>query len=130
MSEQRDIPLLVFLWQWKLSTTAALACRFFPERSLPTAYHRLWLLEKAKFIREHTDRYRKRFAWGLDQKGYHAIRELLPALREEGYKSENIGHDLLVTAVHIGDWLLGAPTGAEVFSEQQLRRYHSDYFPA
>ncbi len=70
------------------------------------------------------------FAWSLDQKGYHAIRDLLPALREDGYKSEHIGHDLLVTAVHLGEWLFGAPVGVETFTEQQLRRYDHEFYPS
>ena len=69
------------------------------------------------------------FAWSLDQKGYQAIRDLLPALREDGYKSEHVGHDLLVTAVHLGEWLLGTPPGVEIFTEQQLRRYDHEFYP-
>ncbi len=70
------------------------------------------------------------FAWSLDQKGYGAIGDLLPALREDGYKSEHVGHDLLASAVHLGEWLLGAPAGVEVFTEQQLRRYNYELYPA
>ncbi|MCX6126037.1 MAG: hypothetical protein NTV34_14995 [Proteobacteria bacterium] len=70
------------------------------------------------------------FAWSLDQKGYHAIRDLLPVLREDGYKSEHVGHDLLVTATHLGEWLLGTPFGVEIFTEQQLRRYDHESYPS
>jgi hypothetical protein len=72
----------------------------------------------------------RKFVWLLDKRGYEAIRGYLThQLEEDGYKSEHIGHDLVATAFHLGDWLVDAPGGVRIFSEQQLRRYHKDDYP-
>lgn len=130
LSQSRDLPLLDFLWRWKLSTTSALAARFFPACSLARAYNRLRDLERAGYLECVCDRTGKQFVWTLGKKGFGVVRGRLPALREEGYKSEFVDHDLLVTAVHLGEFLTGAENGVEVFTEQQLRRLHFDMFPA
>ncbi len=130
LSMNRDIPILQFLWRWKLSTTAALSLKFFPDKSPITAYKRLWTLKHRGFIQVRADSQYRKFVWMLDKKGYAAIKETLPVLRSDGYRSESIGHDLLVNAVHLGEWLTNAPTGVGLFSEQQLRSYHFDHYPA
>jgi hypothetical protein len=53
----------------------------------------------------------------------------LPELVEAGYKSENKEHDFWVTAIHLGDWICQIPSGKDICSEQQLRRFHRDSYP-
>jgi hypothetical protein len=129
LSEDRDVPLLIFLWKWKLATTAALAARFYPPLSPEGAYRRLWRLERMHMIREQMGESRRHATWALGPKGYLIARAYLPELREEGYKSEHVGHDLLASAVHLGDWNLGEPSDVQLFSEQQLRRYSPQCYP-
>ena len=50
LSENREIPLLLFLWKWKVSTTAALIQKFFPNCKGKTAYNRILSLRKAGLI--------------------------------------------------------------------------------
>lgn len=130
LSEKRDLPLLLFLWKWKVATTAALTRKFFGECLPSTAYRRLWVLQKMDFIRTRIDNRQQKFVWMLTSKGYSAIRDLLPALNEEGFRSESIGHDLLVSAIHLGEWFIEKPNQVELFTEQELRRYHFDYYPS
>ncbi len=130
LSDGRDLPLLQFLWKWKAVTTAALCQRFFPNCSPITGFKRLWKLERAGFIEARTiDDHGKQFAWVVTRKGFAAIRSSLPALREEGFKSEHLQHDLLASAFHLGDWLSGARDNAVLISEQQLRRYDFEFYP-
>lgn len=130
LSNTREVPLLHFLWKWKITTTAALIRKFFPACQGKTAYNRLLTLRHAGLIQVRSDGLGQKFACTLDQRGFEAIRENLPQLKEEGYKSEAIGHDLLVTAFHLGNWLCEVPEGVSLFSEQQLRRYHPEFYPA
>ncbi|MEQ1877283.1 MAG: hypothetical protein ABL958_11590 [Bdellovibrionia bacterium] len=130
LTGERDIPLLLFLWKWKVLTTAAIARRFYPHSRLSTAYRRLWCLERAGFIQINADSGLQIFVWTLTKKGFAVIQDTLPQLKEEGYLSEHINHDFLVTAAHLGDWLCGAPNGVDFFTEQQLRRYHRDLYPS
>lgn len=125
----RDLMLLEFLWRWKLATTAALGAKFF-SCNFKNAYNRLNDLERANVIEVRCDEKLKNFAWAITQKGFKAIRSELPALKEEGFRSEHIQHDFLVSAFHIGDWLLEMPEGARLFSEQQLRRVLLDDYPS
>lgn len=130
LTTKRDMAILNFLWRWKVATTAALAKKFFPERTGRTAYNRLWLLKRSGFIEIRSDVWQQKFVWSLTNKGYTAVREALPTLRADGFRSESIGHDLLVSAVHLGEWLLCSPENAQLFSEQQLRRLHFDSYPS
>ena len=129
LTENRDVPLLKFLWRWKLASTATLTQKFFAKLKPKTAYDRLLALKKSGFIRTRSDQSEAKYLWTLDKAGFQAIRDTLPFLESEGYQSEHIGHDLLVSAVHIGDWLLRVPDKVEVFSEQELRTVHPDHYP-
>jgi hypothetical protein len=126
----RDIRLLQFVWRWKLAPTAALAGeRFFPGKNLARGYNRLLDLRKVGLIECHADQRLMNYAWTLTKRGFSAIAEDLPALREAGFKSENFSHDLLVLAFHLGDFLNGVPDGLKLFSEQELRRYAITEYP-
>ncbi len=129
LSDDRDIPMLHFLWKWKVSSTAALTKKFFPNCKGKTAYNRLLDLRQAKIIQVQADPKGIKFVCMLGQKGFDAIRGDLPPLEEEGYKSEHPEHDLFTSAFHLGDWLLAKPDAVTLFSEQQLRRIHPDYYP-
>ena len=129
LSTERDIPLLGFLWRWKVITTRALHAKFFPETSLVAAYHRLNKLERAGIIKSVCDERAQNFHWTLAKSGFAAIRSFLPALREEGFASEHVRHDGLVSAFHLGEWLDVRPENVQLFSEQQLRRYATESLP-
>jgi hypothetical protein len=126
---ERDISLLHFLWRWKLLSTAALTEAFFHDRSPITAYVRLWHLREGNYIQIVSESGGKAHYWSLAQKGFAAIQSLLPELAEAGFKSEYLRHDHLVTALHLGNWLLYRPKSADIFTEQELRRYHLDHYP-
>jgi hypothetical protein len=127
----REVRILIFLWKWKLvSNTALTSKRFFPATSDPRAYNRLLDLKRAALIEVRCDDKIQTFAWTLTQKGFKAIREFLPALREEGFRSEYFEHDFLVTAFHLGDWLIELPPNVRFFTEQELRRCAFDEYPS
>jgi len=129
LSVEREVPLLLFLWKWKVSTPAALTKKFFRSCSPKTAYNRLLSLRHAGLIQMRSDGFGQKFCCALDKKGFEAIREYLPLLKEEGYKSERVGHDLLLAAFHLGDWFIDTPKTATLFSEQQLRRLDPTAYP-
>lgn len=130
LTMHRDVPLLHFLWRWKVSTTSALIARFYPTAKSATAYKRLWLLERAGFIRSRSDETATYYLWTLDKRGFHFVKSNLPKMHEEGYLSENLKHDLIVTAVHLGDGLLKDIPGLEYFTEQELRRHEPKLYPS
>ncbi len=129
LSQPSDLPLLHFLWRWKLSTTAALSSRFYPKVSGQGAYLRLWRLEKAKFIQANTTAQGRHNYWTLSMKGYSILRPYLPPLSQDGYRTENPAHDLLVSSIHLGEGIQGGSRDLEYFTEQERRRIHPDYFP-
>jgi hypothetical protein len=131
LQAKRDLPLLLFLWKWKVATTAGLSKKFFANLSPMTGYHRLWKLQKAGYINWRADSSGQKFVWHLTLKGFKAIRDQIPAaMKDQGYASEHIGHDLLTSAVHLGDWYFETPKDVTFVSEQQLRRYHPDFLPS
>ncbi len=129
LTDERDIPLLKFLWRWKLATTAMLTEKFFTRCNPKTAYRRLGTLRKAGFIRIHSDSQQAKYVWLLGKVGFNTIKEMLPLRESETYRSEHIAHDLVVTVTHLGDWLLNTPEKVEMASEQELRSLHPDMLP-
>ena len=122
--------VLLSLWRWKLLSTAAITEMHYRHLSPATAYFNLMEMCKKHFIcavpfpGKASD-----FLWSLSPKGFGALREVLDSLREDGYKSETLRHDALVTAIHIGEWLKGTPDGCDLFSEQELRRKYFEHYP-
>lgn len=129
LSSEADLPLLHFLWQWKVSTTVALCARFYSKRSLRQGYERLVKLEHGDLIQSLVLGNGTGFVWGLTKRGFSIIRTQLAELRAEGYQSENKEHDLLVSAIHLGEWLTQSPSGAEILSEQELRCFDTSVYP-
>ena len=131
LSNERGIPLVRFLWDWKLVSTAAISKRFFPRSTTPfTSYNWLLRLRHEGYVGQRWDEKGKSFYWTLDRAGFSAIRTHLPPLREEGFRSEHPEHDGLASALHLGAWLVERPAGVQVFTEQQLRRLEIEEYPA
>ncbi len=64
----------------------------------------------------------------LDVNGYRKIKDTVGEIARPGYAPESIVHDLLVSAVLLGDWFLGFPEGSSVFTEQELKRLHPSVY--
>jgi hypothetical protein len=124
-----DFKLLFFLWKWKMSTTAAIATTIYINKTWYRTYVRLNELAKCKYVRSVASDSGHSFIWTLDTNGYAAIEKGLPALSNAGYKSENQRHDFLVSAIHLGEWLVQSPVGCASFSEQELRRFAHEAYP-
>lgn len=130
LSIETGVPLLRFLWKWKLVSSAALSARFFSSMKNPfSAYNYLNRLRLAHYITPRAEEEGRAYLWSLDRAGFDAISHHLPVLREAGYKSECPRHDWLTSAFHLGDWLIRAPSGVESFSEQELRRFDPEHYP-
>jgi len=128
LSFERDIRSLYHLWRWKLATTSTLATKYFSDTAIENCYMRLWKLEKGGFVKSICARNGQGFLWTLDLNGYEVVKSnLLETFREHGYKSEYLGHDLLVSAIHQGEWLMRVPEHCEIFTEQELRRL--EFYP-
>jgi len=125
----RDFRVIKFLFRFKVATTLALHYKFFETSSLIYAYHRLCALEKSRFITSVATPRGGHNVWTLSKKGFVALQEIWPQLKDCGFASENIVHDLLSSAAHIGEFLKTTPGHVELFTEQELRRYDKQYFP-
>ncbi len=128
--KDHDLKTLHFLWKWKVSTTSALANSIYPHISCKGAYSRLLNLTKSGLIRCDSDRTGKYHFWTLTKKGFQLVKPALPPLIEDGFESENKTHDLLVSAIHLGEGLFQEIPGLEYFTEQELRRYNPEFFPS
>lgn len=129
LSLDRDAEILMFLWKWKVATTAMLGMRFYGNDKSTGIYQRLRRLDKAGYIQPRSGSRGQHYVWTLTGRGFHTIEGRLPKLLENGYKSENIGHDLLVSSVHLGDWITSVPHGFGVFTEQEMRRLPQESYP-
>lgn len=123
------IGILTFLWRWKLATTAGLHVHFSPQSSGYAFYLRLWKLKQKHWIQMKPGKNHRDNFWILTKEGFQIIRELLPPMQEEGFQSEYATHDLLTSAIHLGDGIFGPVDGLDFFTEQELRRMDPDCFP-
>lgn len=125
----RERKLLIYLWKWKLVSHAALAAKFFGNVSDVRAYNKLRDLRRSGLIYLMIDDERRYSAWALSAKGFKVVSKHLAGLRESGFRPEHFFHDFLVTAFHLGEWLINPPQSVRFFSEQQLRRLLSAQYP-
>ncbi len=132
LSSQHDRAILHFLWEWKISSTQAVAVRFGQrmKRKGISTYRRLRRLEKLGYIRRKPDEMAGAWLWTLTRKGFFCIVPVLPPLREEGFESEKPRHDRYVMAAHLGNDLEGEQKNMHRFTEQQLRRIEIGDYPS
>lgn len=127
----RDEEILFFLWRWKIATTRNLALRFYSDKSFRAAYVSLWRLERAGWLSSHTTANRRDHFWTLtDQSYYQLVKPRLPGLIQDGYRSEYVEHDFVVNALHLGDFIVAQPAHVSLFTEQELRRFDPEFYPA
>lgn len=127
--DEKFFEVLRFLWDWKLATTSGLHQHLYANISSEAAYYRLARIEKGGFIQTQVDPSGRNHVWSLTKRGFETVRTGLPALREEGCRSEHPVHDLLVSALHLGEWWFDMPEGVELCTEQHLRRYEPKKYP-
>lgn len=117
--------ILYFIWRVKVASTAAIYLRFesdFKWRQF-TAYERLLILKKKGCLDTRSDGSGDFRVWTLTTKGFKTIQHKLFALKEDGFGSESVTHDLFVLAAHYGDWLpKEAAPDVRFVTEQELRR--------
>lgn len=125
----RDYEILQFLWKWKVATTSMISTKFYGQSLGELAYRRLFKLKKGGFVTLATTRDGAHHFWVLDEEGFAVIKSSLPPLIAEGYRSENLKHDILVVAAHLGDWLTVNSPDVATWSEQELRRVDPQSYP-
>lgn len=126
MLGDRDRAILRFIWRWKVVSSAALARKFQPNGNAFTLYRRLLTLRNSGYIESLWIGEARGAVWGLGAKGFKDIRPYLLYYESNGFKSENYRHDHLVSAFHLGEWLVNQPEYTQTFTEQQLRRLPSE----
>jgi hypothetical protein len=117
--------ILQFLWRVKVAASSAIFLRFESDFHWKegTAYKRLLILRRKGYVDRRGDASVEFRVWTLTAKGFKAIQHLLLPLKEEGYGSESVTHDLYVLAVHYGEWIpKGAAPDVRFVTEQELRR--------
>jgi hypothetical protein len=130
LNPERDLAILHFLWKWKVSTTKVIAARFFGNTNARNGYVRLAELAKAGLVECRVDLTGHKYVWLPGERGFEIISPNLPLLKEEGFRSEHIGHDLISSAVLLGEFLKDQPNDTTLISEQELRRVHDTRLPS
>ena len=126
----RDSKILNFLWKWKLASTATIHEAVCRSRSEYSTYKALERLARYKFVKSDFTFEQNFSSWVLSDRGFAAIRASLGDLCEEGYGSEHHWHDRNVVAFQLGEWSTNQLPIVTHFSEQEMRRRSSNYYPA
>ncbi len=123
----RDLAILNFLWRFKFAPTGVLASKFFADAEW-NAYMRLYRLSRAGYIESLYPKNGIHHFWSLSKDGFEIVKSELPELAQDGFRSENIEHDLLVLAAQIGFWLKDIPGNVSLVTEQELRRIKPELY--
>lgn len=124
-----DMNCLWMLWRWKLLSTSAVHKLAYSKRSVYGCYIRLLDLQNKDFVISTGSWDQKTIVWHLGDSGYKALCTQFKVPVESGFRSENKDHDFWVTAIHLGEWLLGTPADCANFSEQELRKMDLADYP-
>src|ERR1700752_2067084 len=84
LSEQ-DVDACMFLWKWKVSTTAAIRAAIYPKRTIKKVYERLYQLAEMEFIRSQASRCGQGTVWLLDENGFCFPKVRITGFRQFGY---------------------------------------------
>lgn len=129
LSNELDIPILLHIWKFKIASTQAIRHFLFKDSSLYAIYRRLYRMEKSKYVEVNFAKRGKHQFWTLTKLGYEAIEDLLPQLKEKGFKSESPMHDLIASAIHVADHDYCKTNNIRIFTEQELRRIDTNFYP-
>ncbi len=129
-----DFQMLMYIWKWKVVTTRVLYERFAKEFACgPEAiFKKLKRLQNNLYLRQVPVVRPRGLAWSLASKGFNTLKEFLPELKADGYKSENPSHDLMVLAAHtsILERISDAIENFAIYTEQEIRRVHDGCHPS
>src|SRR6516225_4208298 len=94
----RDKLILKYIWLWKISSTASIheaVCR--PDSPYST-YKVLEKLESHNIVECRFDLWDEFHVWQLTEFGFSNLKNHVGELKEDGFLSENHGHDRMVQA--------------------------------
>lgn len=122
--------ILYFIWRWKLVTVSMLGVHFYNDEKSRFAYRRAIALIKMNLILFIYESKSKRFSLTLTKKGFDILEGDLTHLKDKGFRSEHINHDLIVSAIHYGIYRLNPDLFSDVYTEQELRRNEMELYPS
>ena len=128
-SRPNTYDVLYFVWQWKLVTVTMIGIHFYEDERSRSAYNQVFSLNKMGFTRFIYEEKSKRFSITLTKKGFDVLKSDLSNLKDKGFRSEYINHDLIVNAIHYGIYRLNSNLFGGVFTEQELRRNSMELYP-
>jgi len=115
-----DVKILNFLWKWKLANVMTLLYATAPQRSFWRFYRMLRRLYLEGYVREVSDSKSSILMWTLTKKGFQYINDGSMELVQKRFQPQALAHDYWAMAFQLGDFLLNAPKGTELVSEQEF----------
>lgn len=125
----RDCKIMKYIWRWKLASTRSVHEAINRSASAYSTYKILDRLERNHMVEARINLGEGFSVWQLTEYGFHAIKEYLGDLKEDGYLSENHRHDRLVQAFHLGEWSTHQFPNVIFYTEQELRRREMENYP-
>jgi hypothetical protein len=125
----RDKDILLFIWRWKLASTATVHEVIGGANSPYATYKALDRLEEHKLVEAVECFDDRSIPWQLTSKGFATVQSRLGELCEEGYLSENRWHDRNIVAFHLGEWATHRLPIVTHWTEQEMRRRTLEYYP-
>lgn len=126
---QRDVEILCFLWKFKVSTTEIIHKTFLSNITFKSAYNKLIRLKQKSYIEVHVNQTGGDPVWVLQKKGFEVVKNILPELRADCFKSENKEHDLLASSIQLGEIYKIVPGDITLVTEQMLSSYDLEFLP-
>ncbi len=126
---ERDFKILMFLWRWKLASTATIHEAVGNGLTPYSTFKTMERLEKFKYVEARRNVGINFSSWCLTDQAFEILKPFLKELCQEGFQSENHWHDRNALAFQLGEWASHDVQGVTFWTEQELRRYGPEYYP-
>lgn len=126
---ERDCRILNYLWRWKVASTASVHEMINRPSSAYSTYKTLFRLEGSGFITSLSDYAGNFSVWTLTKQGFSIVKSKLSELSDDSFSSDNLEHDRLVQAFHLGEWATHQFPIVEFFTRQEIQRIDTSDYP-
>ena len=125
----RDRQILLYIWRWKIASTASVHEAMNRPASPYSTYKILDRLERNHLVECRFNMGERFYVWQLTELGFREIKQYLGELKEDGFLSENHRHDRFVQAFQFGEWTTFQFPSVTFFTEQEMRRRETFQYP-
>ncbi len=127
---KRDLNILIFLWKYKVASSAILHEKFLSNMKYKSRYEKLRRLKKKNLISIRYNSNGTFPLWVLTKKGFDCIKSYIPELEKKYLISECRRHDFICLATQQGPFINEYPKDIFVTTDQEIKSLDRSQLPS